>query len=44
MEKTVCRIVCVVLLLVACGSAPVFANGGSAPVPICPPPGPCIAN
>ena len=37
--KTIVRIVLATLLLVACGSPPVLAEGG--PVPACDPPKPC---
>jgi len=41
MKSTILRIIVVTLLLVACGSAPVLADGGG-PVPLCYP-NPCEA-
>ena len=35
MKKTVVRTLLIVLMLVACGTTPVLANGGGSPVPIC---------
>jgi hypothetical protein len=40
MTKTLIRIIVVTLLLVACGSAPVLADGGPLP-PFCPNPANC---
>jgi hypothetical protein len=42
MKKTVIRLILAVLVLVACGSTPVLADGGE-PVPICWP-DPCPLN
>jgi len=36
--KTLIRIIVATLLLVACGSAPVLADGGEPRPPSCPPP------
>jgi len=36
--KTLIRIIAAMLLLVACGSTPVLADGGEPRPPICPPP------
>jgi len=35
MKSTILRIIVATLLLVACGSAPVLADGGGEPVPLC---------
>jgi len=42
MKKSIFRIIAAALLLVACGSAPVLADGGE-PVPLCYPK-PCSAK
>jgi len=42
MKRTIFRIIAAALLVVACGSAPVLADGGGGPVPLCYP-NPCKA-